>query len=194
MWNRTYRSENGGRPVSIIFLHNWWFGWPSSKSVVSIVDVCEAQEPTWLSIQRIKVTNKCVRRMAHDEVNKDWLDVSLKIDHSSISLTRFVHLMGICIYEYLKELLRKIDVEIDKKMREMKKEERTDEPQRCITHNVVDLLFFIFIFFCSFPHFSFPGLLSLSVFLSSYVSRFIKQKERIFFFLLLSTMLMIVGG
>ncbi len=82
----------------------------------------------------------------------------------------------------------------EKKSRKEKK--RTDEPQRCITHYAVDLLFFIFSF-CSFPQFSFlvfflpPSLslsLSLSPLLTLYASRFIKQKERIFFFFFSSSM------
>ncbi len=54
-------------------------------------------------------------------------------------------------------------LEVDRKKNEEKKkmnkkEKRTDEPQRCITHYMADLLFFYF-HFCSFPQYS----LSLSL-------------------------------
>lgn len=68
----TYRSENPGRPILIIFLHSWWSGWPSSKSVESIVDVCEAHVTSWLSIHNIHVMSNCMRRMVHDERDANW--------------------------------------------------------------------------------------------------------------------------
>ncbi len=134
-----------------------------------------------------------MRRMAHDEINQDWLNVSLRIDHLSISLTIFVHLTG--RYFHLRvcaKLVKKIDVD-----RRKKTEKRTDKSQRCITHYVVDLLFFIFIFlFIStflFPRF----FLSLSP--SHFICVAIHEARRknlplLLFLLLPSTMLMIVGG
>ncbi len=122
-------------------------------------------------------------------------------DGSSIHIIEYDRPSNGYLYElistYSVSIVKKIDVDRIKK-REKKNEKRTDEPQRCITHHVVDLLFFIFIFFCSFPHFSFPGFFfSLSLF-SLYMCRDSSSKKKesssSFFFLLLSTLLMIVGG
>jgi hypothetical protein len=97
----TYRSEDEERDGSFIFLHSWWFGWPSSKSVASVVVVFKAQETIWLWIQSIKVNRNCMKRMVHFDINKDWLGVSPEKNHSSISLTMVIHLMIIYMKLYL---------------------------------------------------------------------------------------------
>jgi hypothetical protein len=100
-WYLTYRSEDEERDGSFIFLHSWWFGWPSSKSVASVVVVFKAQETIWLWIQSIKVNRNCMKRMVHFDINKDWLGVSPEKNHSSISLTMVIHLMIIYMKLYL---------------------------------------------------------------------------------------------
>lgn len=98
----TYRSDAEERLGSIIFLQSWWFGWPSSRSdtsvkvvVVALAGACEQKAKNWLWIQSINVRSNCMKRMAHYNRNNDWRFVSLEMDHPSMSLIMFVHLMSV---------------------------------------------------------------------------------------------------
>ena len=121
-------------------------------------------------------------------------------------LTRFIEKLNVD----RKKLENPRERQTDREREREKERRRTDEPQRCITHYAIDLLFFIFIFFVPFYIFSlFSQFFSLTCarslsrslvhsflfFFSLHVSRFIKQKRNnLATILLQSTMLMIVGG
>ena len=153
----------------------------------TVVDTlfCELTKPIGLWIQIDRSNRDSVRRMAHYDMNRDWLFVSLEMDHSSVSLHLTVHLSlihrnadilkyiynnKVCVCVRARAIIGAKEMWIEEENegtgRKKKNVEARERNRPAATmYYALRRRFVIFYFhFCSFPHCSVPS--SLSLFLS----------------------------